>query len=35
MLAIPVIKKIMVGIKTTDSDGKNKLIMSANGNANK
>jgi len=35
MLAIPVIKKIMVGINTTDSEGKNKLKTSANGKANK
>jgi hypothetical protein len=33
MLATPVIKKISVGINTTDNDGKKMLIMSARGKA--
>jgi len=33
MLAIPVMKKISVGIRTTAKDGKKMLIMSAKGKA--
>jgi hypothetical protein len=35
MFANPVIKKIMVGISITESEGKNKLKTSANGKANR
>jgi len=33
MFAIPVMKKINVGIRTTAKDGKKMLIMSAKGKA--